>query len=66
MAQYITKAKDTWDIIAKNLYGDEFYSNQLIDANFMHACTVFFEAGITLNVPEVKSSASATNLPPWR
>ena len=66
MKQYVTKSKDTWDIIAKNLYGDEFYSNQLIDANFTHARTVFFTAGLMLNVPEIIRSASATNLPPWR
>lgn len=66
MKQYVTKSKDTWDIIAKNVYGDEFYSNQLIDANFMYSRIVFFKAGITLNVPEIVRSASARNLPPWR
>lgn len=66
MNRYTTKAKDTWDIIAKKTLGSEFLANQLIDANFKYSQIVFFKAGIILNIPEIILQQSTVNLPPWR
>lgn len=65
MKIYRTVLGDTWDLIAFKLYGNEYYMNQLLDANPKHLDTVIFEAGIVLNVPEISVPVS-TKLPPWK
>lgn len=68
MKQYTTVAQDTWDIIAKRVYDSEALMDQLIRANLKHRKTVFFSAGVVLNVPDIdtESSEFAENLPPWK
>jgi phage tail protein X len=65
---YTTVAQDTWDIIAKRVYGSEALMDQLIRANLQHRKTVFFSAGVVLNVPDIdtESAEFAENLPPWK
>jgi phage tail protein X len=66
--QYTTVAQDTWDIIAKRVYGSEALMDQLIRANLQHRKTVFFSAGVVLNVPDIDTDSMefAENLPPWK
>lgn len=68
MKTYETVAQDTWDIIAKQVYGSEALMDQLIRANLQHRKTVFFSAGVVLNVPDIdtESAEFAENLPPWK
>jgi len=68
MPSYTTKQGDMWDIIAKALYGDEKYTEQLMRANTAHLSTVVFSAGVVLTVPDVDTTtvASVASLPPWR
>lgn len=68
MKTYETRAMDTWDIIAKRVYGFEALMDQLIRANLQHRKTVFFSAGVVLNVPDIdaESAEFAENLPPWK
>lgn len=42
MTEYVTKQGDTWDAIAKRLYGDERFLDVLIRANINHRKTVVF------------------------
>nr|DAL77730.1 MAG TPA: tail protein [Bacteriophage sp.] len=65
---YTTVAHDTWDIIAKRVYGSEALMDQLIRANLQHRKTVFFSAGVVLNVPDIDTDSMefAENLPPWK
>lgn len=63
---YKTTQGDTWDIIAKNVYGNELLFDVLIKANIEHRKTVIFPAGIVLSVPEVETAESAVNLPIWK
>ena len=59
---------DTWDILAKRLYGNELFMDVLVKANFKHRRIAIFSAGVVLQVPEVDTTALAddTNLPPWK
>jgi phage tail protein X len=66
---YTTKQGDTWDGIAKSLYGDEKYTKQLMRANGLaYLSTVVFAAGVVLTVPDVDTVniIFASALPPWR
>ncbi len=67
MKKYITKANDTWDSIANLQMGSSYYSNQLMNANYIHANTVIFGAGVKLNIPDlIITEESKVNLPPWK
>lgn len=68
MKTYTTLSLDTWDVIAKKLYGTEVLMDRLIRANLEHRKTVFFSAGVVLKVPDVdtRSAELAENLPPWK
>ncbi len=68
MKTYTTVSLDTWDVIAKKLYGTEVLMDRLIRANLEHRKTVFFSAGIVLKVPDVDTGSAelAENLPPWK
>lgn len=65
MRKYETVQGDTWDLIALRVYGSEKYMTVLIEANPEQRETVFFSAGITLNVPEITTPIPST-LPPWK
>lgn len=68
MKTYTTVSLDTWDVIAKKLYGTEVLMDRLIRANLDHRKTVFFSAGVVLKVPDVDTGSAelAENLPPWK
>lgn len=68
MKTYTTLSLDTWDVIAKKLYGTEVLMDRLIRANLEHRKTVFFSAGVVLKVPDVDTGSAelAENLPPWK
>lgn len=68
MKTYRTVSLDTWDVIAKKLYGTEVLMDRLIRANLEHRKTVFFSAGVVLKVPDVDTGSAelAENLPPWK
>lgn len=64
----VTQAGDTWDRLAKKLYGDERFMDRLIKANLVHRMTAVFSSGVVLNVPDVDavSSEQDVNLPRWK
>lgn len=62
---YRTIQGDTWDNIAYKLTGSINFMTDLMAANFDHVDTVFFGAGVILNLPAVPDDTSTT-LPPWR
>ena len=63
--KYTTKTGDMWDKIAKEQLGNEFYANQLIDANLKYGSIVKFDNGILLTIPDMIITKSKINLPPW-
>lgn len=62
---YTTKSGDTWDTIAREVYGSEYQAGALMAANRSHIDTFLFSAGVVLNTPEVKSERDGS-LPPWK
>lgn len=64
---YTTKSGDMWDMISLEVYGSELFVDDLMRANFEHRNVTIFNAGVTLNVPEISPmQLDNTNLPPWR
>lgn len=61
---YTTIQGQTWDQIAKEVYGSEQQAGALMAANPRQLDTFIFSAGEKLNVPKVEEAA--VNLPPWR
>lgn len=68
MATVTTKQGDTWDILAKDAYGNELFMDILIKANISHRKTVIFPAGVVLEVPEIDTTSAEydVNLPIWK
>ena len=65
MMQYTASAKETFDTIALNIYGDERYAYLLLGANPEHCHKIFLEGGEILNAPEQTQDDKAL-LPPWK
>lgn len=61
---YTTVQGDTWDIVAKKAFGNEKLMHLIIEVNPQHRATVFFSAGIVLQLPVV-TIAPAQPRPPW-
>lgn len=69
MSTITTQQGDTWDILAKRIYGSELYMDKLIKANIGHRTVVMFGAGVELEAPEVERSIITDEdegLPPWK
>lgn len=66
--QYQTILGDTWDIIAKKVYGNELYADKLMQANRKYLNEFIFSAGITLECPEIESDDAKLPeaYPEWR
>lgn len=63
--QYRTKANDTFDKIAYDLYGDENVASYIIKANPKYSDTLVFSEGVFLNLPTLEI-AEASTLPTWK
>ena len=68
MKKYVTVLGDTWDIIAKRVYGDEFKADRLMDANRDLLNHFVFSAGIEVNCPELETETASKpeGYPEWR
>ena len=70
MSKYTTLAGDTWDIIAKRVYGDAHAFGALMDANPEHIETLIFSGGVELEVPEIETESTTdtdtTDAAAWR
>ena len=62
---YITKSGDTWDMIAKEVYGSEYHADVLNPANAAHIETFIFQAGVELSTPALEEERNGL-LPPWK
>ena len=65
MEQYTTVQGDTWDIIAKKVYGNEKYAGNLMEHNRLLLEYMIFPGGITLDIPELTEETDP-DLPIWR
>ena len=62
---YTTIEGDTWDMIAKKVYGKEKYADFLMESNRTLLDTLVFRSGVVLETP-VLPAEQARTLPPWR
>jgi hypothetical protein len=62
---YTTKSGDTWDGIAKEIYGSEIHADILMESNRGYLDTFRFDSGVVLNTPELTDEKSGL-LPPWK
>jgi len=62
---YITKSGDTWDVIAKEVYGSEYRADVLMAANPQHIGTFVFGSGVEIAAPELADERDGL-LPPWK
>jgi hypothetical protein len=62
---YTTKSGDTWDVIAKEVYGSEYHADVLMAANPQEIDTFIFNAGVELNTPALEEKRDGL-MPPWK
>lgn len=62
---YTTISGDTWDSIAKTVYGAERYADYLMQENPTQIGTFRFDAGVELSTPALPEEKSGF-LPPWK
>ena len=65
MMQYTASAKETFDHMALNIYGDEQYAYLLLQANPLHCHKIMMEGGEVLSVPSMPTTENGS-LPPWK
>ena len=63
---HITLEGDTFDALALEYYDDEKLASTIIQANLDHCATLIFEAGVSLQIPDVTLVTFPETLPPWR
>lgn len=63
---YVAQQSDTYDLIAYDLYGDEFRASDIVSLNPEHAGTVVFDGGEVLKVPVYDAEPAADGAAPWR
>lgn len=61
---YRTRSGDTWDLIAKEVYGDESGTSFLMANNQEYLRYFIFPEGVSLKVEEMPEDE--TTLPNWR
>ena len=59
---YTTKSGDTWDGIAKTVYGDELKADVLMTANREYIEVYKFDSGVVLATPEGKNRRKSAAL----
>ena len=62
---YKTKSGDTWDIVAKEVYGDELYTSFLMGNNQKYLDYFIFPESLLLEIQD-KPDNDDDFLPDWR
>lgn len=62
---YVTKSGDTWDRIAKEMYGSEIHTSFLMSNNQQHLKYFVFPEGVELEIVELPKDPGV-ELPGWR
>ena len=68
MIEYITKSGDTWDIIAKEVYGDEMRLSFLMKNNGDLLTYFVFPSGVVVKIYDLPEEADEEDedIPDWR
>lgn len=63
---YITRAGDTYDLLAIAAYDDEKLASYIVQANPLYIGTLVFDSGVKIRLPILDVSTVPSTLPPWR
>lgn len=66
MMKYCASARETFDQIALNLYGDEKYASVLVASNPLLCHKIMMDGGEILLAPELTAETAKSTLPPWK
>ena len=68
MKTTLSRMGETWDMIARRVYGDEHFMDVLIAANIELRNVVLFPYGVEIALPDIDTASTAynVNLPPWK
>lgn len=68
MREYITKSGDTWDIIAKEVYGDEMRLSFLMKNNGDLLTYFVFPSGVVVKIYDLPEEVDEEDedIPDWR
>nr|DAD62093.1 MAG TPA: baseplate wedge protein [Caudoviricetes sp.]DAX42335.1 MAG TPA: baseplate wedge protein [Caudoviricetes sp.] len=68
MREYITKSGDTWDIIAKEVYGDEMHLSFLMKNNGDLLTYFIFPSGVVVKIYDLPEEVDEEDedIPDWR
>lgn len=64
--EYNTRAGDTFDSLAMDLYDNERMASVIMDENPQYCDVLIFDANITLFLPVIEVETSPDTIPPWR
>ena len=64
--EYTTRAGDTFDALALEMYGEETLAHYIIAFNPDYADVLIFDANVALRLPIVDNVETPDTLPPWR
>ena len=63
---YLTSQGDTFDLIAYDLYGNEYLASDIVELNPEYSGELVFDAGIELKVPVYEERNESERVAPWR
>lgn len=63
---YQTRAGDTFDELALQVYNNEKMAHHIIEHNPDHADVIIFEESVTLKIPIFDETETPETLAPWR
>ena len=64
--KYCASARETFDQIELNLYGDEKYAAVLLASNPLLCHKIMRDGGEILLAPELTEDSAPSTLPPWK
>jgi hypothetical protein len=62
---YVTQSGDMFDLISFNIWGTEYFADELQYANPSFANIWEFDAGVSLVIPQITLPTIVPNVPPW-
>ena len=63
---YQTRAGDTFDELALQVYNNEKMAHHIIEQNSDYADVIIFEESVTLKIPIFDETKTPETLAPWR
>ena len=63
---YTTTQSDTFDLIAYDLYGNEYLASDIAELNPEHCGTLVFDSATEIKVPVYDDEGDSDHVAPWR